>query len=56
MGIFIAIPIVLSGSATVLSLPDTLLPGESTRLVLGVLILAWVGWLMFRTATRSKLD
>jgi hypothetical protein len=26
------------------------------KLVLGVLILAWVGWLMYRTATRSKLD
>jgi uncharacterized oligopeptide transporter (OPT) family protein len=56
MGILIAIPIVASGSATVLSLPDPLLPGETARLVLGVAILAWVGWLMYRTATKRKLD
>jgi putative OPT family oligopeptide transporter len=56
MGIIIAIPIVASGSATVLSLPDSLLPGETVKLVLGVLILTWVGWLMFRTAVKSKLD
>jgi putative OPT family oligopeptide transporter len=56
MGIIIAVPIVTSGSATVLSLPDSLIPGETVRLVLGVLILSWVGWLMYRTATRHKLD
>jgi putative OPT family oligopeptide transporter len=56
MGIFIAIPIVASGSATVLSLPESVLPGETVKLVLGVLILAWVGWLMYRTATKRKLD
>jgi putative OPT family oligopeptide transporter len=56
MGIFIAIPIVLSGSATVLSLPESMLPGEAVKLVLGLAILAWVGWLMYRTATKRKLD
>jgi len=56
MGIFIAVPIVVSGSATVLSLPDSFLPGETAKLVLGLLILTWVGWLMYRTATRNKLD
>jgi hypothetical protein len=56
MGIFIAIPIVLSGSATVLSLPESMLPGETAKLVLGCVILAWVGWLMYRTATKRKVD
>jgi putative OPT family oligopeptide transporter len=56
MGILIALPIVIWKSATVLSLPDALLPGETVKLVLGVLILTWVGWLMYRTATRRKLD
>jgi putative OPT family oligopeptide transporter len=56
MGLFIAIPIVLSGSATVLSLPDSMLPGETVKLVLGCVILAWVGWLMYRTATKRKVD
>jgi putative OPT family oligopeptide transporter len=56
MGILIALPIVIWKSATVLSLPDSLLPGETVKLVLGVLILTWVGWLMYRTATRRKLD
>jgi len=56
MGIIIAIPIVLSGSATVLSLPDSMLPGATVELVIGVVVLTWVGWLMYRTATRSKLD
>jgi hypothetical protein len=56
MGILIAFPIVITENAAVLSLPESLLPGETLRLVLGVLILTWVGWLMYRTATRSKLD
>jgi hypothetical protein len=40
----------------VLSLPDSLLPGETAKLILGVLILTWVGWLMYRTATKPRLD
>ena len=56
MGILIAIPIVVSGSATVLSLPESILPGETIKLVLGMAILTWVGWLMYRTATKRKLD
>jgi len=56
MGIIIAIPIVASGSATVLSLPDAMLPGETVKLVLGVVILTWVGWLMYRTALKHKFD
>jgi putative OPT family oligopeptide transporter len=56
MGILIAIPIVASGSATVLSLPDSMLPGETVKLVLGVAILTWVGWLMYRTAIKHKFD
>jgi hypothetical protein len=56
MGIIIAVPIVLSGHADVLSLPESMLPGETVKLVLGVAILAWVGWLMYRTATRHRFD
>ena len=56
MGIFIAVPIVVSGSATVLSLPDSFLPGETAKLILGLLILAWVGWLMYRTATKPRVE
>jgi len=56
MGILIALPIVATGNAAVLSLPEAMLPGETLRLMIGVLVLTWVGWLMYRTATRSKLD
>jgi putative OPT family oligopeptide transporter len=52
MGIFIAIPIVASGRADVLSLPEGLLPGEIGKLLLGVAILVLVAWMMFRSATR----
>jgi putative OPT family oligopeptide transporter len=50
MGIFIAIPIVLSGSATVLSLPEAWHLGMWG----GLVILGLVGWMLYRTATRGK--
>jgi putative OPT family oligopeptide transporter len=49
MGIAIAVPIVTSGSADVLALPATLHFGEW----LGLLVLAALGLLMYRTATRA---
>jgi len=49
MGIAIAVPIVTSGSAEVLALPAALHFGEW----LGLLILAALGLLMYRTATRA---
>jgi putative OPT family oligopeptide transporter len=49
MGIAIAVPIVTSGSATVLALPDSLHFGEW----LGLAVLAVLGWLLYRTAARS---
>lgn len=48
MGIAIAVPIVTSGSATVLALPDSLHFGEW----LGLGVLAVLGWLLYRTAIR----
>jgi putative OPT family oligopeptide transporter len=56
MGIAIAVPIVLSARPDVLSLPESLRLGAGGAQILGLLILAGVGWLMFRTGTRRKLD
>ena len=49
MGIGIAIPIVMTGSAEVLALPPTLQFSQW----LGVAVLALLAWLLYRTATRS---
>jgi putative OPT family oligopeptide transporter len=48
MGIFIAIPIVMSGKADVLALPASLHFGAW----LGLVLVAGVAWLLFRTATK----
>ncbi|MFM8846283.1 MAG: OPT family oligopeptide transporter [Gammaproteobacteria bacterium] len=50
MGIAIAVPIVTSGSADVLALPAGLRFGEW----LGLGVLALLGFLMYRTATRAE--
>jgi hypothetical protein len=49
MGIFIAIPIVMSGKADVLALPESLHFGAW----LGLLLLTLVGWLLVRAATQN---
>ena len=49
MGIFIAIPIVLSGHADVLALPEQFHFGQ----IVGLIVLAFVGWLLYRTAIKS---
>jgi len=49
MGIGIAIPIVMTGSADVLALPSSLQFSQW----LGVAVLALLAWLLYRTATRS---
>ncbi len=51
MGIFIAIPIVVAGSAEVLALPEALHFGGW----LGLLMLAGVAWLLYRLATRQAV-
>lgn len=48
MGIAIAVPIVTSGSAEILALPTSLHFGEW----LGLIVLALLGWLMYRTAVQ----
>jgi hypothetical protein len=49
MGIAIAVPIVTSGSADVLALPEGLHFGEW----LGLVVLAGLGAMMYRVATRA---
>ena len=50
MGILIAIPIVASGRADVIALPEGLQQGE----IVGLVVLAIVAWLLYRTGARSK--
>ena len=49
MGIAIAVPIVLSGRADVLALPASLHFGQ----LAGLAVLAFVGWLLYRTGTKA---
>jgi putative OPT family oligopeptide transporter len=51
MGIFIAIPIVTSGSADVMALPVSVQFGE----VVGLAIFALIGWILYRVAVRGAL-
>ena len=50
MGIFIAIPIVLTGRADVLALPETMQFGGW----LGLLLLSVIAWLLYRYATKPE--
>lgn len=50
MGILIAIPIVVSGRADVIALPEQFRFGE----IFGLVVLAIVGWLLYRTGVKSK--
>jgi hypothetical protein len=52
MGILIAIPIVVSAKADVLALPLPAVLHSSQWL--GLLLVAGVGWLLYRTAMTSK--
>ena len=49
-GIFIAIPIVLSGRADVIALPEALQQGKWV----GLAVLAVVGWLLYRTGAKAN--
>ena len=49
MGIAIAVPIVVSGRADVLALPASLHFGQ----LAGLAVLAFVGWLLYRTGTKA---
>jgi putative OPT family oligopeptide transporter len=53
MGILIAIPIVISGSADVLALPESLQVGAWAEW-LGLALLAVTGWLLYRAVTSYK--
>jgi putative OPT family oligopeptide transporter len=50
LGVVLAIPIVLSGNAEVLSVPESLRPGQWA----GVVALSAVAWWMYRSATRRS--
>ena len=50
MGIFIAIPIVMSGKADVLALPEQLHFGKWT----GLLLIGAVAWLLYRVASTPQ--
>ena len=50
MGILIAIPIVATGRADVIALPEQFRFGE----IFGLVVLAIVGWLLYRTGAKSK--
>ncbi len=50
MGILIAIPIVVSGRADVIALPEGLQQGQ----LLGLAVLAVVGWLLYRTGAKAN--
>ena len=52
MGIFIAIPIVMSGKADVLALPEPLHFGAW----LGLLLVTLVAWLLYRSATQATVE
>ena len=54
MGILIAIPIVMSSKADVLALPIAFPEGWPIHQVLGLVLVAAVGWLLYRTAMTSK--
>ncbi|KAF1689690.1 OPT family oligopeptide transporter [Pseudoxanthomonas koreensis] len=54
MGIAIAIPIVATGRADVLALPEGLVPGGVAGQWLGLAVLAAVGWLLYRVSTRRQ--
>src|SRR5690606_28623566 len=51
MGIFIAIPIVASGSADVLALPE----GWQFGKWIGLAVLAVVAWLLYRSGTKKAM-
>jgi putative OPT family oligopeptide transporter len=57
MGIFIAIPIVVTANAAVLALPESMVPvGSLGKMMLGIAVLSFVAWLLYRTATRRQAD
>jgi hypothetical protein len=55
MGIVIAIPIVLSGRADVLALPERLQPGAWGQW-LGLVLLAAIAALLYRAARSSRAE
>ena len=50
-GILIAIPIVVSGRADVLAMPESLHFGQ----IVGLIVLAIVGWLLYRSGAKSHV-
>jgi putative OPT family oligopeptide transporter len=55
-GIAIAVPIFVTSRSDVLALPESMQLGNVAGGLLGVAMIAVVGWWMYRMATRQKLD
>jgi hypothetical protein len=52
-GVILAIPIVLTGHADAMALPQAWrLSGTNSGLLIGVLLYALLGWLLYRAASR----
>ncbi|WP_226468832.1 OPT family oligopeptide transporter [Luteimonas panaciterrae] len=55
MGIVIAVPIWYYENGTILNLPEKFRLSEIGSQFLGLAVLAYIGWLIYRTGTKSKL-
>jgi putative OPT family oligopeptide transporter len=53
MGIAMAVPIVIAGRGDVMALPESLQLGGSVGEIFGLLILAAIGWWLYRVGVRG---
>jgi putative OPT family oligopeptide transporter len=53
MGIAIAIPIVVTARPDVLALPEAFIPGHSIGMLIGLALLGFIGWLLYRTSIKA---
>jgi putative OPT family oligopeptide transporter len=53
MGIAIAIPIVATARPDVLALPEAFIPGHSVGMLIGLALLGFIGWMLYRTSVKA---